>query len=161
MNTLKYVTLSQFLLFSLICIFLILFADHSNDYLKVGPHDNLIVLTIKIDSIKKYIGIFILILIINVIQTMNYEIAMPILRFNIYNPDKKYITEYTQKELYIYGNTIFMINAFIKKVLLILLSISQIDIAIWSVTTSELTSIVITKKLLDNKIFTTEDNNIV
>lgn len=152
-STLKVVTMRQLLLILLITIFLILFADKSNKYLRIGPSDDLFIITLRVHNYSRYIGMIIFISVINIIKTINFEIAIPILKFNIYNPDKKIITEYGKEELYIYGNLIYLSNALIKNVLLILLSISQIDIAIWSVITSETTAMIITRKLLNNKEF--------
>lgn len=152
-TTLRYVMLSQILLMTLIIVFIVLFGDTSNKYLRMGPSNDLYILTVRIHNESRYIGILMFIFSINIIKTINFETAMPILKFNIYNPDKKVITEYGKEELYIYGNIIYLCNALIKNVLLILLSISQIDIALWSVITSEITSMVISRKLLNDKDF--------
>ena len=157
-NKLAYVMYSQLLLFCFIFIIMLMFSDTNNPYFNMGPSDDLYVLAINVNTPSKYCGVMIMTLIINIIKTINTEVATPILNFNIYNPDKKIITEYTKNELFVYGNIIYFISSLIKNVLLILLSISQLDIALWSVMTSELTSIIITRSLLNNKEFSINDD---
>ena len=79
-------------------------------------------------------------------------IASKIIGFNIYNPDKKVITEFTKNELQFYGNSMYLIDA-IKAVLLIMVNISQIDIALWGVIISETTSLFTIRMLLNEKEF--------
>ena len=86
------------------------------------------------------------------------EVANPIIGFNIYNPDKKIITEFTKNELQFYGNTMYLIDA-IRNVLMIMVSITQIDIALFGVFISEFTSIFTIRMLLNEKIFRKEEYN--
>ena len=84
------------------------------------------------------------------------ELAMPILTFNIYNPDKKIINEFTKNELQILGNTMWLINSLIKT-LTVLVSISQFDIALLRVIYSEATSIYSIRVLLNDKKYVEND----
>ena len=80
------------------------------------------------------------------------EIANPIISFNIYNPDKTVIEDFSKNELQIYGNLLYGIDA-TKQVFLIMVSITQIDIALVSMFASELASIVTIRMLLNEKTF--------
>ena len=93
-----------------------------------------------------------IIAIIKISDVVISEIASPIIGFNIYNPDKKVITEFTKNELQFYGNSMYLIDA-IKAVLLIMVNISQIDIALWGVIVSETTSLFTIRMLLNEKEF--------
>ena len=89
---------------------MLMFSDTNNPYFNMGPSDDLYVLAININTPSKYYGIMIMTLIINIIKTINTEVATPILKFNIYNPDKKLITEFTKIELQVYGNSMYLID---------------------------------------------------
>ncbi len=80
------------------------------------------------------------------------EIAHPIIGFNIYNPDKKEITEFSKIELQMYGNLMYLIEGF-KNILTVMLSITQIDIALISMLVSEVTTIYTINMLLSEKTF--------
>ena len=58
-------------------------------------------------------------------------------------------------ELQFYGNSMYLIDA-IKGVLLIMVNISQIDVALWGVFVSESASIVTIRMLLNEKQFLRE-----
>lgn len=79
--------------------------------------------------------------------------------FNIYNPDKKVITEFTKNELQIMANCMWFINSLIGA-LSIMVTISQLDIAILRVVYAELTSIYTIRMLLNEKEFINEYNEV-
>ena len=77
---------------------------------------------------------------------------MPILSFNIYDPNRKKVKDFTRKELQILANIMFMLNA-IRYALTLQLYIIQIDIALLSGIFSELASIPTIYILLKDKVF--------
>jgi hypothetical protein len=83
---------------------------------------------------------------------------MPILSFNIYNPDKKEIEGFTRNELQVQANIMYMFNA-IRYALTLQLIIIQIDIAIISAIFSELASIPTIYLLLKDKKFIKNNEN--
>src|SRR3989337_1617823 len=64
-----------------------LFKNDSDTYLRMGPTNDLVILGISINTIGRYIGLLLLITIMNVTDVLISEIAMPIIGFNVYNPD--------------------------------------------------------------------------
>ena len=78
--------------------------------------------------------------------------AHPILGFSIYNPDKKIITEFTKNQLQVYGNLMYLIDS-VRGVFTILVTISQVDIALVGVLVSEITGIFTIRMLLNEKQF--------
>jgi hypothetical protein len=80
------------------------------------------------------------------------EIAMPFIDFNIYNPDKRVITEFTRFELNIFANLMYILNA-LKKLLMLIVSISQFDIALSKVIYSGLTRVFTIYFILSEKKF--------
>lgn len=77
---------------------------------------------------------------------------MPVLGFNIYNPDKTHITDFSKGELNFYANAMYFTSA-VRGVLMTVVAISQIDIAIFSVFVREFTTIFTVRALLNEKIF--------
>ena len=149
---LKYCVFFNFLLLVLLVFLLQIFERQGNGYWNFGPNENLIVISIKIDSWYRYWVLLIFTSIFNISQVLISEIALPILNFSIYNPDKKEIVEFTKKELQFYANSMYMIEA-IRNALMVMMTISQVDIAIFGALVREITGIYTVKKLLDEKVF--------
>lgn len=129
----------------------------NSKYIRFGPNDDLEVLGMLIDTNTKYIYFQILMLIVEVINCFVKEIGDPILGFSVYNPDKKYITDFTKNELQFFANTFWFVGS-IRRALMVVVSISQIDIAILRVCYSEITTIFTIRMLLNEKVFGEDPN---
>ena len=149
---LKICVFSNLLLLSFVISIILLFKDDKSTYLRWGPQDDLIIISVAINNMTKYFMLLGIIAIIKISDVVIAEIASPIIGFNIYNPDKIVITDFTKNELQFYGNSMYLIDA-IKAVLLIMVNISQIDIALWGVIVSETTSLFTIRMLLNEKEF--------
>ena len=149
---LKICVFSNLLLLSFVISIILLFKDDKSTYLRWGPQDDLIIISVAINNMTKYFMLLGIIAIIKISDVVIAEIASPIIGFNIYNPDKKVITDFTKNELQFYGNSMYLIDAN-KAVLLIMVNISQIDIALWGVIVSETTSLFTIRMLLNEKEF--------
>ena len=136
----------------IILLGLVLGLDNDGKYARFGPNDDLVIISVKIDTYTKYTLVLLLIAMINCIQILSEDIGMPIVGFNVFNPDKKHIDEFSKLELQVYANTMFMIGA-IRNVFLTMVTISQMDIAIFSVMIKELTSFYTIRMLLNEKTF--------
>ena len=156
-NKLKICLICNFILLMFVMSLVVVFRDDESKYLRWGPQDDLIIISVVIDDYTRYFMLLFCIMIIKVSDVLIGEIANPIIGFNIYNPDKKVITEFTKNELQFYGNSMYLIDA-IKSVLLILVNISQIDIALWGVTVSETASLFTIRMLLNEKEFKNDNN---
>jgi hypothetical protein len=86
------------------------------------------------------------------------EIANPILGFSIYNPDKKVITEFSKNELQLLANIMWFINGLIGT-LFVMVTISQIDIALLRTLYSDVTTIFTIRMLLNEKKFECDKSN--
>jgi len=126
--------------------------SESGNYFRFGPSDDFILINIKIDSSAKYFSVLTFIAMINIIKVISEEIGAPILGFNIYNPDKKIITDFTKCELQVYGNTMFMLSG-LRNIFITLITITQFDIALWSLLVSEGASLFTIRMLLNEKTF--------
>jgi hypothetical protein len=139
------------LVLSSISILVTAFAEKS-PYWQFGYNDNLILISVKINTFEKYVSLLLLIAVINWSKVIIDNVALPILSFSIYNPDKKVITDFTKNELHIFGNAVYFV-ANVRRLLLVLISVSQFDLAIWSILISQLSSAYIIYTLLREKTF--------
>jgi hypothetical protein len=132
----------------LICIF----KDNSSKYFRLGPSDNLTVISVNIDTWFKWGIVVITLCIFGIADVIIHELGSPVLGFNVYNPDKKIITEFTKNELNFLSNAMFMVSA-IREVFNTVVSITQLDLALVTVIVKELASIVTIRLLLNEKKF--------
>ena len=154
---LRYCVILNFILFFIILFVILICKDNNNYYMTYGPNDNLYILSIKINTQQKYIFLQFFLLFVEFSRVFTNEIASPILGFNIYNPDKKIITEFTKNELQLLANMMWLINSLTNS-LFVMITISQIDIAILRTIYSEFTTIITIRMLLNEKKFIYEDN---
>ena len=84
--------------------------------------------------------------------------VQPKISYPIYNPDQKKIYGFTKNELQIYGNILYLIEA-TKEIILVLITVTQIDIAMISMLFGEITSIVTIRLLLNDKEFIASEEN--
>ena len=138
---------------TLVAVTAIVFAVGSkNSYIRAGPSQDFHILDVNVDTWGKYAGLIIFLCIINATQIISEDIGMPILGFNIFNPDNKEITDFTKLELQVYGNTMYAISA-VRSIFMTMVTISQIDVAVISVLIKEIVSIYTIHMLLNEKKF--------
>jgi len=140
------------LLLILIIIPIALLGDGKSVYLRVGWHDDFVLIGIPINTRGRYIGVTSFIIIINILNVFISEMVQPKISYPIYNPDQKKIYGFTKNELQIYGNILYLIEA-TKEIILVLVTITQIDIAMISMLFGEITSIITIRLLLNDKKF--------
>ena len=141
----------NFALLLIVIILMILFESKSK-YCRFGPQDDLIVISVKIDTNTRYYILLGIITFIKVSKVLIEELGMPVLGFSIYNPDKKVITDFSKNELQFYACSMYLISN-LRYVFEIMLTITQVDIAIYSVLVSEFTGIITIRILLNEKEF--------
>jgi len=154
MNQLNKVRLCLFLnscLVLFIGFYITNFASDSK-YFRFGPNDDFIFISVQIDTTQKYCSLLTLIFVNDIIRVVIQEFGDPVLYMNVYNPDKKEITEFSKLQLYFYANSMFLINN-IRYIFTILISVTQIDIALFSVLVEQVIVIITIKMLLNEKKF--------
>jgi hypothetical protein len=77
-------------------IFTTIFAQEKS-WFSFGPSTHLSIAGVIIDTREKYEFLIFSIVLNSIIDTLVNEFAQPILGFNIYNPDKKVITDFKSK----------------------------------------------------------------
>ena len=155
----KICIIGQLLLLVSVIIPTTLLANKESTYYRFGPNNDLIIISIKIDTWLKYGILMIYILIFRICKVFITELGMPILTFNIYNPNQKKIEDFTRMELQVLANIMFTLNA-IRYALTLQLSILQIDIAIISGVFDELAAIPTIYILLNEKEFVSKKKKI-
>jgi hypothetical protein len=151
---LSFCVFSNFCLLIFITTPIIILNDGNSKYFRIGWNDELILISIPINSFQRYIFTLLFIAAIKISNVFIMEVAHPILNFNIYNPDKKLIKDFTKSELQFLGNAMYFIDGF-KNILTIMISITQIDIALFGMIISQTTSIYTIHQILKTKKFLT------
>lgn len=149
---LRYCVFINCIMFIFILLVITTCRDSKDNYFNYGPNDNLFILSVKIDTLSKYLWLQIFLIFTECSGVFINEIANPILDFNIYNPDKKVITEFSKNELQLMANIMWFINGLIHA-LFVMVTISQIDIALLRTFYSDVTTIFTIRMLLNEKEF--------
>lgn len=143
-------------LLTFISFFITFFAGNSK-YFRFGPNSDFVFISVTIDTYDRYFLLLGLIGLNNIIKVFVSEIGEPILIFNVYNPDKKTITEFSKPQLLFYANTMFFISN-TRRIFEVLINVTQIDIAIFSIIVEQLISICTVCFLVSEKKFIRKDN---
>lgn len=146
----SYILVNIFVLFIVSTI--LCFMSTTSSYWNIGPSDTLIVIAVLIDTWTKYLGLLVVITIVNITKIISKDIRTSSLEFILYNPDKTYISNMSRKDFQTIANLMFMIM-FIQEVFSILIVISQFDIAIYDALVKGFVTFYTTNQLLKNKVF--------
>jgi hypothetical protein len=141
----------------IILILIIVFRDQNSKYFRLGPNEDLIVVSVNINNWSKWSILLMVVGLIRGCEVLVNELASPILGFRIYNPDCKEINDFTKNELNFLGNAMWFVNNF-RSILMVIVTISQFDIALISMFISELVSICTVRYLLNEKKFIKKSN---
>ena len=127
------------------------FADNAT--LRYGYSEDLVVLGVTIDTLDKYIMLHVVIFVVEFSHAIVYEYANPICYFNVFNDQKKYITDFTKFELQFYAQSLWFLTS-VKNGFMLLVSITQIDITVAKIVYAEIAIILVIRNILNNnKIF--------
>ena len=80
------------------------------------------------------------------------EIGNPVMDFSIYNPDKKVIHEFSKLELFAYANAMYLVSS-IRYVFEVIVTVTQIDIAMFGVIATSIAGLISTWALISEKRF--------
>ena len=144
--------LGSILVLLLVAIPIFILDNGESKYFRYGWHDDFILISVPINDKYRYICAIIFVIFTRAGEVFIGEIANPIIGFNIYNPDKKVITDFTKNELQFYGNTLYLIDStrYIFKVMVL---VTQIDFAFISMLSGEVISFFTIRLLLNEKVF--------
>ncbi len=149
----------NFITMLLVLLIVCIFRSPKSEYFRFGPSDSLIVISVQIDTWKKWILLNIFIWMVKGCDVLVNEIGSPILGFRVYNPDKKVIDDFTKNELNFLANSMWFVNGF-RGILMAVITITQVDIAFSGMIVSEIVSIFAVRHLLNCKTFTMGKNDV-
>lgn len=121
-------------------------------YFRYGWHDDFVLISVPINNKERYLYALAFVVLTRVGEVFIGEVAHPIIGFNIYNPDKKVITDFTKNELQFYGNTLYVIDS-TRYIFKVVVMITQIDLAFASMIAGEIVSLFTIRMLLNEKEF--------
>jgi len=121
-------------------------------YFRFGPNEDFIIISVKINNMARYYILLLLIAFINIAKVIIQELGEPVLVFNVYNPDKKVITDFTKFQLKLYANLMFILSN-VRNVFNVMITVTQIDIAFYSVVVEQITSFFNINMLVNEKQF--------
>ena len=101
---LKLSIIGSFLVLMMVVIPIFILDNGESTYFRYGWHDDFILISVPINNSARYFFAVLFVVLTRAGEVFIGEIANPIVGFNIYNPDKKVITEFTKIELQLYGN---------------------------------------------------------
>jgi hypothetical protein len=126
--------------------------NSESTYFNIGWSKNFVFVSYTIDTPFKYYTLCFYIILLNSMEVYLNDISYPIITFSTYNPYKKKINDFHRIELEMYSNIIFFTQT-LKKMLQVMITLSQIDIACISLVSSQISAYFAIKYLLDNKSF--------
>ena len=133
--------------------------SNTSEYFRCGWSNTFIFVSITINTPLKYFCLCLFIIVFNMSEIFLNELASPIIQFSTYNPYKTNIIDFSKFELEVYSNLIFFIQSS-KKLVLVLTTLSQIDIAFISLLSCQLSGFIAIRYLLDNKSFEKKGFNV-
>jgi len=95
---LKLCIVGQLALLIAVVIPIVLLANKQSTYYKFGPNEDLIIISIKINTWTRYSILLVYILLLRVCKVFITELGMPILSFNIYDPNKKKVEGFSSRD---------------------------------------------------------------
>lgn len=140
------------LLLSSVISCIVTLASPTSQYFRFGPHEDFVLVSVAINTWERYTLMICLIAIMNCIKVVVSEIGEPVLVFNVYNPDKDVITDFSRQQLLFYANGMFFVSN-VRRVFETMITVTQFDIAIFSIVLEQLVSIVVVCFLVDEKRF--------
>lgn len=151
-DQLKFCIVGSAVLTIITLIFTSVFAEEKG-WFSFGPSTHLSIAGVVIDTHAKYSVLVIVVVLNSVIDMLINEFAQPILGFNIYNPDKKLITDFKSKrELQLLASVYWSFNN-LRSVFTNLISITQVDLALIKWFFLEITAVYTINILLSKKRF--------
>ena len=128
------------------------FNEGKTPYLNVGWHPDLFILGCNIDTKGKYICLILLLGLLEAIDVYINDTIYPYISNNVRNNNVKHIKEFSKNELRLLTNGSYVMSS-IKYTLLIMVSISQIDISLIKVLFGEITCLFTTDIQLSDKTY--------
>lgn len=139
---------------------LILFYHTETSYFRFGPSDALTVVSVRVNTPLRYAAIVCVLMLLGIADVIVNEIGEPVLGFRIYNPFagtvRDPIVQFSRLELQLMGNAMYLVSH-LRYVFAVVATVTQVDLALWTVLFKEGTSVFTVWYLLHDKNFMTLD----
>lgn len=142
----------------IILIFILLLFSEKSKYMTFGPNETLNIMGFTIDTWYKWSILSIILIITSIFDVLANEFGMPYVSFRIYNPDCKIIDDIKPLELQLLANTIYALSS-IKYIFYVVISVTQIDLALIKILTGELLAIYTVRIMINEKTFIDINND--
>lgn len=156
---LKICIISNLLLLFIFLFGFFIFNNQESKYFNFGWSDNFVFVSITIDTSVKYFGLCFFVMSTNIFEVFLNDLANPLIAFSTYNPYKNTIKDFSRFELELYSNLIYFVQVS-KTFLKIAVTVSQFDIALWSLLSSQIAGSYVINYLLNEKTFQKETSYI-
>jgi len=137
---------------------LILIYHTETAYFRFGPSDTLSVVSVQVNSSARYAAVVLVLALLGVADVLVDEIGTPVLGFRIYNPfagtNRDPIVQFSRLELQLMGNAMYLVSH-LRYVFSVVATVTQVDLALWTVLFKEGTSVFTVYYLLHDKKFMT------
>lgn len=130
-----------------VCVF-----ANDTGWMQFGPHAGLSVAGVAINTWARYALACLLVVTLRIVETLINEFSIPIVAFNIYNPDKRHVVGFSRAEMQLWGNSLFLCGA-LRQMFTVVIAVSQVDLALAQVLAGECTTFVTIRVLLRRKQF--------
>ena len=157
-NRLAMCLLAKFMLFFTVLVGITTLYDGAGTYVAMGPSDNLVLISVYINTIPRYLMLQVFLICYEFIRVVTNDIANPIIGWTIFNPDKKRVRGISRYQLQLFANSLWLLDRMMA-VFEILVTLTQIDIAVLRGIYSELVSIITIRWLLTEKVFDEDIEN--
>lgn len=136
--------------FFAIIMFIVINSGFQNLFI-IGPSQNLFVLNVQVDTWYKYISLLTAVFVISTADTIGKCILNPVCGL-IYNPNIERIFGFFKPELVFITNAHILVGGYLTafKTLII---ISRLELAIFSITVSSITEMIIINIIINEKTF--------
>jgi hypothetical protein len=129
---LPYVTALNIFVVALMLTLAFTFRDEKNTFLRFGPHDDLVVVSVRIDNWGSYVALLSLLLVVTLSRAYTAEVGNSIGRYLIYDMNTQHIKDISMLNLVIYSNAMYFFSM-VRDMLLTLVGITQIDLSLWTI----------------------------
>jgi len=127
-----------------------------SSYFNIGWSDDFVFISMPINTAYKYFSFCGFIILSNISEVLMENIAGPLIQFSTYNPYKNEVSDFSRHELELYSNAVVFIQIS-KKLLQIFIILSQVDIALISLFSSQISASYTIHYLLNQKEFITNN----
>lgn len=122
----------------------------SQSILQFGPSPDLTVLQVRIDTWRKYTYLILANCLSRSLDVLVNDIGSPNLGFSIYDPTKTRVFGFEKWELQVLAQLMWLTNQLIN-IFRLMVTVSRFDIALLATLSSEVTSVITIRYLLNNK----------